>query len=116
MRLYPFLLASCFTFLKKIETSFIAKDDQARAVRVALIFALAQLVNLYSIKPTQDTALFFVPYSIFGLINCAIFIPNKRYAKYVEAYQGNPHKTIYGILTIIYFLGTMIFYYYTHRS
>jgi len=116
MRLYPFLLASCFTFLKKFETSFIAADDQNRAVRVALLFALAQLVNLYSIKPKQDPSLFFVPFSILGALNCIIFIPSKRYVKHVEAYRNNPHKNVYGVLTILYFLGTVIFYYYTHRS
>lgn len=113
MKFYPFLLASCFTFLKKVETSFIDRDDQRRAFQVALIFALAEMINVHSFVPMHDPSLFFVPFSILGLINYLIFIPNRRYVKYVEAYRSNAHKNIYGALTILYFLATAIFYCYS---
>jgi hypothetical protein len=116
MRVYLFLFASCFTFLKRVETSITAANDENRALRVALFFALAQVFNLYAIKPKQDPRLSFVPFSIFALLNCILFVPNNRYLKYVAAYRNHPYKNVYGAVTILYFVGTMIFYYYTNAS
>lgn len=114
MKLYPYLMASCFTFLKRFETSVINSSDENRAFRVALIFALAEVFNLYSIKPNQGSDLVFVPFSILALLNYVVFLPKKRYVKYVDDYRKEPLKNMYGILTILYFVGTLIFYHYTH--
>ena len=107
--MYNYLFKSFYSLLRRVEFGANYETDNSRAQQTIVLVSLFELLNLMSIFSQIIRGYILVaPLALLLVINYFIFLFGDRYKKIVSI--NVPMEKVYKPITIIYVIGTIVFF------